>query len=173
MVPAYVKEQWQEIEALLAARKIERAVVLLRAFCCSSSELLEQMRPEFARMFARPELAAHAEELHAVYLAEGGYPLRRPGFKSEIKRNGTRRFRHLYDDRGRLIEACELTTSGKPSKPLLRLDPDHRRGMLLSGHLEDYYSEGTASASTRFVDGPVEAKLSYEAWVASYLKKLS
>lgn len=173
MVPAYLKTHWREIEAALAEGKTGDAVALLRTFCCSPGELLEKLRPDFARMFERPELAEHKEALYALYIAEGGYPLRRPGFKTKTLHSGTRRFRHLYDDQGRVIEACELTKSGKPQKPLLRLDPDHRRGMLLSGHLEDYYSEGKASASARFIDGPVQAKLRYEDWAAYYLAKLS
>lgn len=173
MVPAYLKPDWQEIEDALAAGQIDRAVLLLRAFCCASEELQEKMRPEFARMFSREELAAHRDTLHATYLQEGGFPLRRRGYKTQIKTNKTRRFRYLYDDQGRLIEVCELSRSGKPQKPILRLDPEGRRGMLLAGDLEDYYSDGKASAASRLSDGPLSAKMSYEAWVKSYLKKLS
>lgn len=173
MIPAYLKSAWNEIEEALAAGKIERTVLLLRSFCCSSSELLEKLRPELARMFARDELAAHRETLHATYLQEGGYPLRRPGYKTQKKTRGGRSFRYLYDDRDRIIEVCALSKSGKPQKPILRLDPDGRRGMLLAGDLEDYYEDGQASACSNLTDGPVSARMSYETWMQSYLKKLS
>ena len=172
MVPAYLKGDWQQIEDALAAGQIDRAVLLLRAFCCSSEELLEKMRPEFGRMFQREELAAHRETLYATYMEEGGFPLRRPGYRTHIVSNNARRFRHMHDEKGRVVEVCELSKSGKPQKPLLRLDPDRRRGMLLAGDLEDYYSDGKASASSRLADGPLTAVMSYDAWVQSYLKKL-
>ena len=92
------------------------------------------MRPEFARMFARDELAAHRETLHATYLQEGAIRCVAPATRRRERRGG-RSFRYLYDDRDRLIEVCELSQSGKPRKPILRLDPDGRRGMLLAGDL--------------------------------------
>ena len=154
MVPSHMKSIWKDLRKKLADGRANEAASLLLTLSTSPAELVRSMQEALVEAIGHPSLAARRDEL----------------FDATIESRTGKKTRYVCNDRNQIVEVCRLDAGGKPSIPLLVLDPVRKRGQVKFRSMEDSFGGGRASAGTMYGDDPHETEMAFSAWRDGYLK---